>query len=85
MSWADAWHSLHWVELGFAIGAVLFVALIRGRRFEWMLARRYLALPKERSPRAHVITLSFGLLWLFTQGLSAWMDHAHTLKVQEFR
>jgi lipoprotein-releasing system permease protein len=85
MSWHEAWHGVRWVTLAFAVGLGIFVALIRGYRFEWLLARRYLSLPKGRSTQGYLIAFAFGLLWLATWALSSWMDHSHSLKVQEFR
>jgi len=64
---------------------LVFVVFVRVWPFEWMLARRYLKLLKERSPKIHVLTLCVGTVWLATQGISYWLDHGHTLKIQELR
>src|SRR5262245_4771261 len=85
MSWLEAWHSVRLVVLAFAVGLGAFILIARVYPFEWLLARRYLKLPKDRSPHAHLITLSFAMVWLLTQVLSTWMDHSHSLKVQELR
>ena len=64
--------------LGFALLTVLCP-------FEWMLARRYLKLLKDRSPKIHLLTVFLGTLWLILQATSYGLDHAHSLRVQELR
>jgi lipoprotein-releasing system permease protein len=85
MTALEAWNSVRLVALVFAVGLGGFVVLIRSMPFEWMLAKRYLALLRDRSARGHLLTLSVAMVWLLSQGLLTWMDRSHTLKVQELR
>src|SRR4051794_5237255 len=73
--------------VGAVLGALLigFVIFIRFRPFEWMLARQYLRLLHSRSVKIHLLTVVLVTIWLLLQGLAYWLDHAHTLKVQELR
>jgi lipoprotein-releasing system permease protein len=85
MTFSEAWHSVRLVTLVFALGFAVFVTLVRLLPFEWLLAKRYLALLRERSPKIHILTLCVASVWLLCQVLLTWMDHAHSLRVQELR
>jgi lipoprotein-releasing system permease protein len=81
----DALQTVRFVAIAFAVGSLLFVLLIRVFPFEWMLAKRYLALLKDRSPKIHLLTMAVATVWLLSQAASYYLDHTHTLKVQELR
>jgi lipoprotein-releasing system permease protein len=51
--------------------------------FEWMMALRYLRMLRQRTLRIHFVSGTIGAAWLVLHALSIWLDHAHSMKVQE--